>query len=249
MQKRAHVRDEGGMTLIEVMVAMVVLVVGVLGVTTMLDTGNKVTRENLARDGATGLAREQLERVRDLTYASLANPDSVATGLIPGLGDSSSTGVATFTTTRRGVTYTTTISSCVLDDPSDGIGIVKGTPCKPLSSPPPPPPPITGSGSGSLLGFNVLGIALSGTGNVVDAVCALLGQNSVLDTFVGQGGALSGLVSSGADVGVCSSSTQVVVDRQPSDATAVTTTVSWSNPRSGRVVQRAVVSGPRVATP
>ena len=67
------------MTLIEVMVAMVVLVVGVLGVTTMLNTGNKVTRENLARDGATGLAREQLERVRDLTYASLANPDSVAT--------------------------------------------------------------------------------------------------------------------------------------------------------------------------
>ena len=42
---------------------------------------------------------------------------------------------------------------------------------------------------------------------------------------------------------------QVVVDRQPSDATAVTTTVLWSNPRSGQVVQRAVVSGPRVATP
>jgi type II secretory pathway pseudopilin PulG len=238
------------MTLVEVMVAMVVLVVGVLGVATMLDTGNKVTRDNVARDGATGLAREQLERVREMTYASLADPSSVATGLIPAIGDSSSTGAATFTTVRRNVTYTTTITSCVLDDPSDGIGVVKGTPCTPLPSGSGGggTVPVAGS-SGSLLGLNVLGIQLTGTGNVVDAVCSLLGRNSVLDSLVGQGAALSGLISTGADVGVCSSNAQVAVDRQPSDATAVTTTVSWSSPRSGRVVQRAVVSGPRVATP
>ena len=148
------------------------------------------------------------------------------------------------------MTYTTTITSCVLDDPSDGIGAAPGTPCKPL-------PPADGGGgsvpdpggSGSLVGLNVLGIQLSGTGSVVDVACALLGRDSVLDALIGQGAALSPLVSTGADVGVCSSNAQVVVDRQPSDATAVTSTVTWSSPRSGRVVQRAVISGPRVNTP
>lgn len=246
----SRLRDEDGMTLIEVMVAMVVLVIGVLGVVSMLDTSNKVTRENLARDGATGLAREQLERVREMSYGTLANPSTVAAALVPSLGDSDAPVVATFTTQRRGITYTTTISSCVLDDPSDGIGAVAGTACNPLDDGDGGggnvnvPGPAT---SGSVLGLNVLGISLSGTGNVVDVACALLGRDSVLDAMIGQGTALNGLVSSGADVGVCSSSTNnVTVDRQPSDATAVTSTVSWTSPRSGSVVQRTVVSGPRV---
>ena len=237
------------MTLVEVMVAMVVLVIGVLGVIAMLDTGNRVTSENLARDGATGLAREQLERVREIAYTSLADPTSVAAALVPALGDSDAPVAATFTTRRRGVTYTTTISSCVLDDPSDGIGPAPGTPCRPL-------PPASGGGgtvpvsggSGSLLNLNVLGIQLTGSGNVVDAVCSLVGRNSALDSLIGQGGTLNPLVSTGADVGVCSSGSQVTVDRQPADATAVTSTVTWTSPRSGRVVQRAVVSGPRVRT-
>lgn len=250
MHMSSRLRDEDGMTLIEVMVAMVVLVIGVLGVFSMLDTGNQVTRENLARDGATGLAREQLERVREMPYASLATAATVAATLVPALGDSDPPTVATFATRRRGVTYTTTISSCVLDDPSDGIGPVAGIPCAPLDAGDGGGgnQPVAG-GSGSLLGLNVLGIALSGTGSAVDAVCAVLGRDSVLDGLVGQGGALSGLVSTGADVGVCSGSgTNVTLDRQPSDATAVTSTVRWSEPRTGEVVQRTVVSGPRVAT-
>lgn len=238
------------MTLIEVMVAMVVLVVGALGVISMLDTSNKVTRENLARDGATSLAREQLERAREMTYATLAYPDQIASALYSALGDSDAPVAATFVTRRRGVSYTTTISSCVLDDPSDGLGPATGTPCTPTPTCPAPcaSVPVTGT-AGSLVGLNVLGIPVSGTGSAVDAVCALVGRDSVLDGLFGQGsGALSSLVSTGADVGVCSGGGQVAVDRQPNDATAVTSTVTWSWPRSGKVVQRGVISGPRVTT-
>lgn len=240
------------MTLVEVLAAMVILLVGALGVVSMLDTGNKVTAENLARDGATGLAREQLERARDMTYSNLANPSTVASTLAGVLDDSGNVVNATFTTTRRGVTYTTTIASCVLDDPSDGIGAATGTPCEPVDcgtvncSPIVNPGPST---SGSLLSVNVLGIPVSGTGSVVDAVCSLVGRASVLDTLIGSGsGLLSPLVSTGADVGACSGGGQVALDRQPNDATAVTSTVQWSSPRTGSVVQRAVVSGPRVTT-
>jgi prepilin-type N-terminal cleavage/methylation domain-containing protein len=252
MQTRAGIRDEGGMTLVEVMVAMVVLVIGALGVLSMLDTGNQVTRENLARDGATALAREQLERARDMTYATLAYPSQVASSLASALDDSDPAVVATFVTRRRNITYTTTVSSCVLDDPSDGIGAATGTPCQPVDctvvncagvhNPNP-------SSASSLLNVNVLGISVDGAGSVVDAVCALLPRNdSTLNSLIGQGGALSSLVSTGADVGVCSSGAQVALDRQPNDVTAVTSTVTWSSPRAGRVVQRALVSGPRVST-
>lgn len=240
------------MTLVEVMTAMVILLVGVLGVLSTLDTANAVTSENLARDGATGLAREQLERARGLPYADLANSTTIASALSSGLADSDASVVATFTSRRRGVTYRTTIESCVLDDPSDGIGGATGTPCKPL---PPtsggggPPVNVPGSGS-SVLGLNVLGIQLAGAGDVVDIVCSLVGRDSILDSLIGQGRSLNALVSSGSDAGVCTSGGKVAVDRQANDATAVTTTVEWTVPRSGRVVQRAVVSGPReVLTP
>lgn len=251
MALRTGIADERGMTLVEVMVAMVILVVGALGVISMLDTGNAVTRENLARDAATGLAREQLERAREMAYASLAYPNTVAGALATVLDETDAPIAATFVTRRRGVSYTTTITTCVLDDPSDGIGAATGTACAPLD-------PDDGGGgttvpvngtSGSLLGVNVLGIPISGTGSVVDAVCALLGRDSVLDALVGHPADLiSPLVSTGADVGVCSSGSPVVIDRQANDATAVTSTVTWSSPRPGRVVQRAVIGGPRVTT-
>jgi len=246
-----RLQDESGMSVVEVLVAMVVLVVGVLGVLSMLDTANAVTGENLARDGATGLAREQLERAREITYTALADPASVAAALVPVLGDSDAPVVATFTSRRRGVTYTTTITSCVLDDPSDGIGAAAGTPCTPLAggSGGGGTVPVSGS-SGSLLNLNVLGIALTGTGSVVDVVCSLIGRNSVLDGLIGRGALLSPLVSTGADVGVCSATgEQVAVDRQAADVTAVTSTVTWTSPSPGSVVQRAAISGPRVTTP
>ncbi|MDX6706790.1 MAG: hypothetical protein QOI48_2636 [Solirubrobacteraceae bacterium] len=244
--QQPHPRSgDDGMTIVEVIVAMVILLVGVLGVFSMLDTGNAVTSDNLARDGATALAREQLERAREMAYSDLADPARVASTLVPALGDSDPPIAATFVTRRRKVTYTTTITSCVLDDPSDGIGLAPGTPCRPETLPPNHPPVVDSGPGTTLLALNVLGIPVTGGGQVVQALCSLVGTG--LDGLIGQGGLLHGLISSGADVGLCTSTGgQVAVDRQAADATAVTTTVTWARPRAGRVSQRTLISGSKV---
>jgi prepilin-type N-terminal cleavage/methylation domain-containing protein len=248
----ARARRDDGMTIVEVVVAMVILLVGVLGVVPMLDTGNQVTGENLARDTASALVREQLEKARELAYSTLADPGAVAGALVPAIGDSEPAVAAVFTTRRRGIPYTTTISTCVLDDPSDGIGAATGTPCRPL------PPSSGGGGSVSTSGstttsnLNVLGIQVTGGGQLVEAVCSLFGtRGSVVDGLLGAGGALTGLVSTGADTTFCAGKGNVAFDRQADDATAVTSSVTWPQSRAaraGRVTQRVVISGPRLTT-
>jgi Tfp pilus assembly protein PilV len=246
-RRRRPAGGEEGMSLVEVMVAIFVLVVGVIGVVAMLDTGNRITSHNIARDAATALAREQLEQVRGLAYTDLSDAAAVAADLVPLIAGSGSRSGATFQTVRHGVTFTTAISSCVVDDPSDGLGGAPGTPCNPLPPSSGGGAPVATSGSSSL-SLNILGIQITGGGNIVEAACNLVGRNAVLDGLLGaSGGALGTLISTGADTSFCSSSARnVAFDRQPADATAVRTTVTWSLPRTGNVTQRAVVTGPRV---
>jgi prepilin-type N-terminal cleavage/methylation domain-containing protein len=259
-------RGEAGMTLIEVMVAMVIVLVGALGVMTTLDTGNQVTTANLARDGALGLAREQLEQSREMVFADLTQPMVAATqltqkisgSLLPSLASTfthiASTPfavpAAVFTTKRRNVTYDSTFSTCVLDDPADGIGATEGAACVPLpTSDGGGTTPVSSGPGATTLGLNVLGIPITGAGALADILCALIGRNSILDGLIGRNGALSGLVSSGADVGVCSSVSEVAVDPTPDDAVAVTSVVHWSTPApGGTITLRTMISGPRVAS-
>ena len=112
---------ERGMTLIEVMVAATVLVVGVLGVLTMLDTANKTSARTKAREGAVNLAREAVEAVRAVPYPDLV-PSQIAAELQaqPGLDDASTdTG---WQIRRRNVTYTITATVCSVDDGTAGDG-------------------------------------------------------------------------------------------------------------------------------
>jgi hypothetical protein len=159
---------------------------------------------------------------------------------------------ASFTTSRRGIPYTTKLAACVVDDPSDGIGVATGAPCDPL-------PPSSGGGglistSGSTsLNLNVLGIQITGGGALVEVVCSLFGtRGSIVDQLLGSGGLLGGLVNTGADTTFCSGGKgTVAMDRQPIDATAVTASVTWPQTRAGRggtVTQRVVISGPRVTS-
>src|SRR4051812_22037731 len=125
-------RGEAGMTLVEVTVAMVILLVGVLGVVPLLDTANKVTNDNRGRDTATALVREEIEKAREMPFMSFADPTAITAYLaspqvLP--GSSVLPNPSSFTTTRRGILFTTTIASCVVDDPSDGIGAATGAPC------------------------------------------------------------------------------------------------------------------------
>ena len=65
----AHVpHGERGFTLVEVMVAIMILLVGVLGVVSMVDGANAVTSKTKAREGGTNSpARSSRSRARSAT--------------------------------------------------------------------------------------------------------------------------------------------------------------------------------------
>ncbi len=122
MARVPHVRDEHGFTIVEVIVAATVLVIGVLGVVTMVDGANARTTQSRAREGGTNLARELTEQARLVPY-SKAGQDQIATELraVDGLADSN-TGLAGWQVQRRKRDYTVAVESCLMDDPNDGVG-------------------------------------------------------------------------------------------------------------------------------
>src|SRR5687767_10715735 len=60
--------EQAGFTLVELMVAVLILVVGLLGVVTMLQTSDRISARNNQRIGATNLARELIEQARTVAY-------------------------------------------------------------------------------------------------------------------------------------------------------------------------------------
>jgi prepilin-type N-terminal cleavage/methylation domain-containing protein len=121
MSAGAHTSDQRGFTLVEVMVAMVVLLVGVLGVVAMIDGANAVTSKTKAREGATNVARSVIEVSRSVRYRDLTTDELVAAlGARPGLTDAS--GTPGYTIRQRGTSYSMTLAVCSLDDPKDELG-------------------------------------------------------------------------------------------------------------------------------
>jgi Tfp pilus assembly protein PilV len=115
---------EAGFTIVELLVAMVLLVVGVLGTVALIDGANASTRTVKARVGATNLARELVEASRSLDYHRLTDA-LITTDLLArtGLAD---TGAASGWQVRRpgtgGIEYTITLSACAFDDETDKAG-------------------------------------------------------------------------------------------------------------------------------
>ena len=119
---RARPSSQSGFTLIEVLVAMTILLVGVLGVVTLVDGANAVTSRTKAREGGNAIARSVIEvsrsiRYRDLNQASL----EAALATRPTLADSQP-GVVGYTIRSRNIEYRLTLSVCSLDDPKDDYG-------------------------------------------------------------------------------------------------------------------------------
>lgn len=112
---------DGGFTLIEVMVAAVVLLAGVLALFGTLDSSVRAIASTRAREGATNLARTILEDAHTVPYAQVS-PSSIEPELqaMAGLADASP--AAGWQVIRNGVTYTITASECAIDDPKDGWG-------------------------------------------------------------------------------------------------------------------------------
>ncbi len=120
MAPRSMLGDQRGFTLVEVLVAATLLVIGVLGTMAMVDSSNAETRLSGGREGATNLAREVVEGGRSLGYDELL-PASVDARLqaLPGLA---TTTPGSWTVKRRGITYSISTSVCSVDDPKDGYG-------------------------------------------------------------------------------------------------------------------------------
>jgi Tfp pilus assembly protein PilV len=117
-------RAQEGFTLVEVVVAATILVVGILGVLTMVDNANKASSRTKAREGAVNLAREAIEAARAVPFPDLVPSriqDEIAAQ--PGLADAS--GSTGWNVVRRGITYTLVPSVCSVDDgtvATDGYG-------------------------------------------------------------------------------------------------------------------------------
>src|SRR3954464_10276846 len=119
---RSRLSDESGFTILEVMVAAAVLLVGLLGTFTVIDTAHSTITTTKAREQATSLQRELIEAVRTIPYDQLT-PNGVGSRLRaqPGLSDASLS-AAGWTIRRRNQTYTISMGSCAVDDPRDGLG-------------------------------------------------------------------------------------------------------------------------------
>jgi Tfp pilus assembly protein PilV len=109
------------------MVAATVLVVGILGVLSLLDGSNAATTSTKAREGATNLAREVVEASRGVDYDSLDSTHLLAAlQAQPQLADAAAR--SGWQVVRRNRTYTIKVTACAVDDGSaDGYGSHAGS--------------------------------------------------------------------------------------------------------------------------
>jgi len=115
--RAAHrLRGEDGFTIAESVIAGAVLVLGLLGVLTMLTGSLRATTANNARVAATNLGRELVEATRGLSYDDMSGSDVKTKLQAKGLGSGTP-----WTIDRRGVTFTLSATSCTYDDPADKI--------------------------------------------------------------------------------------------------------------------------------
>lgn len=112
-------RGDDGFSLIEVIVAMSVILVGVLGTVALLDRASAQTSQSKARQTANGLLRELIETAQGVPYTNL-NDATVKTTLQANGFPDDNTGTSAWEITRNGITFTITVSACTVDDPSDG---------------------------------------------------------------------------------------------------------------------------------
>ena len=111
---------ERGFTIVEMMVAVFVLLVGALGTLAMLDTANKRSRSASDRQNATAISRQVLEAAKGIPYRDVA-PGTIVSTLRQ---DSALAGVSAspWRIERDNTTFTIQVDVCWLDERADGLG-------------------------------------------------------------------------------------------------------------------------------
>ncbi len=115
-----HLRAEDGISIIEALVAAVVLVVGLAGMLGVLVAATHSTATNRLRQAGTSLAREVTEDVRTLGYDQILQ-STLASKLQP-LVPNATVSSTTLLVNRSAYTFKVQFTECSLDDPSDGYG-------------------------------------------------------------------------------------------------------------------------------
>ena len=222
MSRQETIRSrEDGFTLIEVTIASLVLLVGVLGALAMLNYANLATTTTKAREQGVALQREIVEAARSIPYDQLM-PGGIV-GKIqaqPDLGDDQP-GVPGWQVRRRGVTYTVAVGTCSVDDPGDGTGIVDD------SSFCPPAQTTSAATCRTLLGVTgaIQGTAAAANAGVDVGNCGIdLNLDGQVDNLTRSQLTASGLSLCGI-VGWCPSTS---TDSYPDDYKRVKTLVRWN---------------------
>src|SRR5215211_1598695 len=121
MRDVTRLRDSSGFSLVEVMIAALILLIGAGAAFSLIDTANRSASANNARVGGTNLTRELTEYARTTDY-DLLQPTQLLTALRKHSSIAGSLSGGKWTIERRGVTYEVSASVCTFDDPKDGLG-------------------------------------------------------------------------------------------------------------------------------
>lgn len=229
MRARTH---QGGFTLVEALVAGVILVVGALGTVAMVSAANHQTSRTLTEESASGLAREVVEVSRHVPFADLHDPAAAAAAirpLVPGSGTASGDA---WTVDREGRRFTVAVSACeVLVTGAGGC-----------TTAPAPPSGTTTDGDTAVLvdALGLLGVDVSGS--VPNALCGVFGPQFDL----------SALGLAGVDASTCAQmGAQGSLGAEAPRLSRLTVTVSWSDAgRPREVAYSSLVVDPlTLATP
>ncbi len=125
--RRTRLGAADGFTLLETLLASVVLIVGVLGAFGLLDVSAQTIAATRAREGAVNLAREILEDSRTVPFSEVSSTIGERLQQLSALAPKS--GGSGWQIERRGFTYTVTVEACSIDDPKDGLGSHDSTFC------------------------------------------------------------------------------------------------------------------------
>jgi type II secretory pathway pseudopilin PulG len=232
---------EDGYTIVEIMIAMFILLIGVMGTLTLIQGSLASTSRTTAREQGTNLARDLVERARQAAYTDLTVTGAPAKlrATLPASDAASAispTAPSSFTVKRRNVSYAVTVTACAVDDPTDGAGEGDAQFCVPpdagsVSEPPPALPAAS---------VRVLGLDVALRGSLLDTVCNAVGTN----TDIAQ--ALQAVLSPVAAVGICPAAAggDVQIDSDPDDLRRVRVDVAWNRGGAGSVSQTTLLSNP-----
>ena len=113
---------EEGFTIVELMIAIAVILIAVLGTVMLLDRANLSTGQTRTREAGTSLARELAETTQGLAMTAVTEAGLPTELQGRGFADDRNDIAGWQIVRRDNVVFTVTTTVCSVDDPSDGSG-------------------------------------------------------------------------------------------------------------------------------